>query len=186
MREQQRKKLSKLISKKKSGWIEEARYDQENRGWLKHSQRIALKILTSLKEQKVTQVQLSEKMGVTPQQVNKIVKGGENLTLETIAKVETALGINLIDSKAKHAVFVENFEELTQMITVPVHAVRLQSEFIYAEVFENLSKPYNIPSVGVQFPAISICANEAEKLTAAEGSHGYAAAEENYSYAMGA
>jgi len=36
-------------------------------------------------------------MGVTPQYINKIVKGKENLTLETIAKIEKALGITLIE-----------------------------------------------------------------------------------------
>lgn len=35
-------------------------------------------------------------MDVTPQYVNKIVKGKENLSLETIWKIEEALGINLI------------------------------------------------------------------------------------------
>ena len=35
-------------------------------------------------------------MNVTPQYVNNIVKGRENLTLETIAKLEKALGIELM------------------------------------------------------------------------------------------
>lgn len=35
-------------------------------------------------------------MDVSPQYVNKIVKGKENLSLETIAKIEEALGISLI------------------------------------------------------------------------------------------
>ena len=47
----------------------------------------------ALKEQKMTQKDLAEKMSVTPQYINKIVKGGENLTTETITKLENILGI---------------------------------------------------------------------------------------------
>jgi transcriptional regulator with XRE-family HTH domain len=36
-------------------------------------------------------------MQVSPQQISKIVKGQENLTLETIANLEIALGIKIID-----------------------------------------------------------------------------------------
>jgi plasmid maintenance system antidote protein VapI len=35
-----------------------------------------------------------------PQQVNRIVKGDENLTLETISRIEQALKIQLIDLEA--------------------------------------------------------------------------------------
>jgi transcriptional regulator with XRE-family HTH domain len=35
-------------------------------------------------------------LGVSPQYVSKILKGSENMTLETIAKLEDALGVNLI------------------------------------------------------------------------------------------
>jgi plasmid maintenance system antidote protein VapI len=36
-------------------------------------------------------------MNITPQQVNKMVKGTENLTLETISRVEKAINIQLIN-----------------------------------------------------------------------------------------
>ena len=35
-------------------------------------------------------------MGVSPQQVSKWVKGGENLTISTIINISNALGFNLI------------------------------------------------------------------------------------------
>ena len=40
---------------------------------------------------------LAEEMGVTPQYISKVVKGKENLTLETIAKIEEVLGIKLVE-----------------------------------------------------------------------------------------
>jgi ribosome-binding protein aMBF1 (putative translation factor) len=42
-------------------------------------------------------------MKVSPQQINKIVKGQENLTLETISKLEIALNIQLIDERIGHS-----------------------------------------------------------------------------------
>ena len=35
-------------------------------------------------------------MGVSPQQINKVLTGGENLTLETISKFSEVLGVELI------------------------------------------------------------------------------------------
>ena len=88
-------KLAAITAKEVSGWLEDAKYRIENEDWLKHSQGIAIRILRTLREKKVSQKELADKIGVSPQQVNKIVKGRENLTLETIAKLEAALGIVL-------------------------------------------------------------------------------------------
>jgi transcriptional regulator with XRE-family HTH domain len=45
----------------------------------------------------MTQRKLAEEMGVSPQYINKVIKGKENLTLETISKIESVLGIILIE-----------------------------------------------------------------------------------------
>jgi len=91
----------KLISNEKSGWLEKARQRKENKVWTKRSSQIAVRILRAIREQKpangITQAKLAEKMGVSAQYVNKVVKGQENLTLETIAKIEQVLGIILIE-----------------------------------------------------------------------------------------
>ena len=49
-----------------------------------------------LNDAKARQINI-EMMGVTPQYINKVVKGKENLTLETITKIEQVLGITLIE-----------------------------------------------------------------------------------------
>lgn len=90
-------KMAALASKEVSGWLEDAKWRIENEGWLKHSQYIALTILRTLRAKKMSQKALAERIGVSPQQISKIVKGGGNLTLETIAKIESALGIPLIE-----------------------------------------------------------------------------------------
>ncbi len=89
-------KLQNIVSSAPSKWREEARYRKKNKSWLKRSQVIALKILTTLREMGWSQKQLAEKMDISPQTVNKWVKGRENFTLETISKLEDALRIELM------------------------------------------------------------------------------------------
>jgi transcriptional regulator with XRE-family HTH domain len=89
-------KIAAIASKEPSGWLKDAQWRSENRAWLKHSQAIAIRILRTLRAKNVSQKELAEKIGVSPQQINKIVKGRENLTLETVSKLEAALDIVLL------------------------------------------------------------------------------------------
>lgn len=91
-------KLSKLASDQPSDWKAKAKYRRDNREWLKWSAAIALKVLDALNEQGLTQKDLAERMGVSPQQINKIVGGQENLTLQTIIHLELLLGIHIINA----------------------------------------------------------------------------------------
>jgi len=93
------KGLTKLIAevKRDDTWLKEATWRQENEAWLERSAQIAFQVLETLSEQKRTQKDLAEAMGVSPQFVNKIVKGSENLTLETISKLENALNVQLME-----------------------------------------------------------------------------------------
>ncbi len=89
-------KLAQIISEEPSKWLEEVEFRQKNRKWLRRSQAIALKLLIRLDELEMSQKELAQKMGISAQLVNKWVKGKENLTLETIARLEEALGIELM------------------------------------------------------------------------------------------
>ena len=80
-----------------SSVLEEAKWRIENRAWLKRSQAIALKILMRIDVLGTSQIELAKSMGVSPQLVNKWVRGKENLTLATISKFEEHLGIQLIE-----------------------------------------------------------------------------------------
>lgn len=97
-------KLDKLNSIAREGAdsiIDEAKFQKQNRQWIKNSRKIAILILSEIKRQKpkngMSQKMLAEKMDVSPQYINKIVKGKENLTLETISRIEQALGIELFN-----------------------------------------------------------------------------------------
>ena len=98
-----KEKLSGLASDKPSEWKAKAQYRRENREWLKKSAAIAVRVLDALKAQNLSQKDLAERMNISPQQINKIVKGSENLTLETISNLEVALGIQIIDDKADNS-----------------------------------------------------------------------------------
>lgn len=95
-----KEKLSKLASDQSSSWKEKAEFRRENREWLRKSAAIALRVLGALKAQGLSQKALAERMNISPQQISKIVKGHENLTLETITNLEIALGIQIIDGEA--------------------------------------------------------------------------------------
>jgi len=90
-------KLNAIASKESSGWKESAQVAADNAAWIKKSQLIALKVLRTLRELGITQKELAERMGISPQHVNKLVKGKENLTLETIVRVGEALGVDLFE-----------------------------------------------------------------------------------------
>lgn len=97
MRDQDKiNRVQSLVSKETSGWREKAEYRKANRGWLKRSAEIAVRILTELRSKGISQAELARMMDVTPQHITKLVKGQENLTLETIGKIESVLNISLI------------------------------------------------------------------------------------------
>jgi len=106
-----------------SNWVEEAKERQNNKAWLKHSRRIAIKILVTLREKGIKQKELALTLNVSPQQINKIVKGKENLTLETISKLELALDISLMSVESKaynitlHNVVKTNYVYMSNELT---------------------------------------------------------------------
>ena len=96
-----KEKINEITPKEVSPWLKEAQERKKNRTWTNRSQKIAVRILREIRNQKplngMSQKMLAEKMGVTPQYINKVVKGKENLTLETISKIEEVLGISLLE-----------------------------------------------------------------------------------------
>lgn len=94
-------KLNDIASEEPSKWLEKAQQREANREWIIKSAKIAVRILREIRANKETnnmsQKVLAEKLGVSPQYISKIVKGQENLSLDTICKIEKALGISLIE-----------------------------------------------------------------------------------------
>ncbi len=91
-----KEKFLGLVSQEQSAALEKLRWQKENEAWLDISGSIALKVLRHLRKNSISQKDLAERMGCSPQFVHTILKGSENLTLETISKLEKALRIELI------------------------------------------------------------------------------------------
>lgn len=112
------KKKLKQNSKKDTTWIEQAEWRKANEKWLDISFKLAVKIRTALEENKQinrapkSQKALAEQMNCSPQYINKVLKGQENLQLETIAKLSTILNISLIE--VSHTRRINDVEKMTR------------------------------------------------------------------------
>ena len=93
-------RISKHVADDRSDWMQQVEYYEKNRDWLDKSAEIAVRILSTLSRLSLSQKDLAERTGVSPQYINKVVKGRENLSLETISKIEKALQIRLVEIPA--------------------------------------------------------------------------------------
>ena len=89
-------KLNEYKSSTPSKWKEEADFRVANKSWLRYSQHIAMMMLDKMEELNMTQKALAEKMGCSQQYVSKILKGRENLSIDTLCKIENALQLTLL------------------------------------------------------------------------------------------
>ena len=72
--------------------------ENKREDWVCHSQAIAATMSNRMEELGMTQRALAEKMNCTQQYVSKVLKGRENLSLETLCKIENALGIKILQA----------------------------------------------------------------------------------------
>ena len=79
-----------------SKWRENAEWRMANKPWIRYSQHIAMMMLDKMEELGMTQKRLSELMGCSQQYVSKVLKGLENLSLETLSKIERCLQIRIL------------------------------------------------------------------------------------------
>lgn len=69
--------------------------EQEVKDWEKYSRQIVLAMSKRMVELGMTQQMLAEKMNCTQQYVSKVLKGQKNMSLETLCKIESTLGIEI-------------------------------------------------------------------------------------------
>jgi transcriptional regulator with XRE-family HTH domain len=105
-------------------WLAEAQWRQDNEAWLDISFKIAVKIASTLKQKNITQKELAEKMACSPHFVSTLLKGSENLTLETICKLEKALEIKLIS-------IVSTKTTVIDMITLPILSLTKSQKYAH-------------------------------------------------------
>ena len=103
----------------KTDWREKAEWRRVNRRWLRYSGFIALTVMHRLEELKMSQKELAEKMNCSPQYVSKLLKGSENLTLDTISKLEECLNLDLVRSALTHVDGYEYHERPYRYVVEP-------------------------------------------------------------------
>ena len=69
--------------------------------WKNNSLAIATVMSSRMVELGLTQRTLAKKMNCTQQYVSKVLKGRENLSLETMCKIENALDIKILNTELK-------------------------------------------------------------------------------------
>lgn len=114
-------KLREHQSPTPSKWRENAEWRIKNRAWLRHSQHIAMMMLDKMEELSMSQKQLSELMGCSQQYVSKVLKGQENLSLETISKIESCLDLQIMPtSPYRHAYASDTENDEANMVAEDV------------------------------------------------------------------
>jgi ribosome-binding protein aMBF1 (putative translation factor) len=107
-----REKFLELVSDVDIKAEERINWRIANRQWLRVSQSIGFDILEKLDDLGWTQKDLAEKMGVSPPYINKIVKGSENFTLQSLVKLQEILDIPILAS------YFEKKQAASQLLTV--------------------------------------------------------------------
>lgn len=132
------KKLEQLISKEKGSWLEDAQFRIDNRKWLKRSQAVAITIIRTLRSEGINQKDFAARLGISAQQVNKWLKGRQNFTFETIAKIEEALNIELMSVVGDNIYKAIEKEDVSRHKHAPY---RTESTSVHSEQGELVREP---------------------------------------------
>jgi transcriptional regulator with XRE-family HTH domain len=118
MQSENLKNFLKLVSDEQPLVHERMKFMDDNEEWLNKALKIVLKVLSVMRERKITQKDLAELLQVTPQRINTILRGDENLTLETIVKLEKALQMEIIEVVQTKVVEVSLLPQGNKMIVI--------------------------------------------------------------------
>ena len=134
--------INKLAAGTATQWKEIASRHAENRRSIERAQEFAIDLMDYMDEHKISQKELADRMDVSPQQVNKILRAKANLTFNTLDKIEAALGITISSPQimmqpessmksdmvfstmkvvySSNAILNEDFKSLTRSVEAPV------------------------------------------------------------------
>lgn len=92
-----KEKFLKLVSQSDKDWAEKFGKEISEDNQLELNTKVVLRIIDFMDERGLKQVDLAKLLGTSPQYVNKLLRGGENMTLETVEKYGRTLGVKLVD-----------------------------------------------------------------------------------------
>ncbi len=138
-------------AKKDESWLKEAKKRIENEDWLEYSFLIALRILRYLKTNNISQKILAERIGFSPQYLNKVLKGRENLTLETICKIQKEINVPLIQIPS----FFGDMEFKYDSIHINIQESSYHSKVIKLESIYQRNKKEVVSSDYQEYPKVA-------------------------------
>jgi transcriptional regulator with XRE-family HTH domain len=143
-----KEKFLDLVSKEKNNSSKKNKERIAKRAMLRESRNIAFKVLERLDELGWKQKKLAEVMEVSPPYVNKLVKGKENFTLETLLKLQQVLDIPILASyyKQNKEALIEFVGEEKPAITQAFIAVNYNINFninAHIEAAKTINKSTN-------------------------------------------
>lgn len=83
-------------SKTPSRFQENAEWRRVNREWFRWSRDVALLLVDYMETNGINRNGLAERLGVTPQDVSKMLSGKVNFSFKSIAEIESRLSIKLL------------------------------------------------------------------------------------------
>lgn len=75
--------------------------ENKREDWVCHSHAIAAAMSNRMELLGMTQKALAMKMNCSQQYISKVLKGRENMSLETLCKIEKALDVKILNSNIK-------------------------------------------------------------------------------------
>ena len=81
--------------------VKEETVECKSEDWVCHSQAIAATMSNRMELLGMTQKALAMKMNCSQQYISKVLKGRENMSLETLCKIEKALDVKILNSNIK-------------------------------------------------------------------------------------
>ena len=125
--------LNSKVDKTATQWKVRARQDRANRRNTTRAQEFALDLLEFMESHNIKHVELAERMDVSPQQVNKILRAKANLTFETLDKIVVALGATISSPRIE-----VTEEKLSKTVGTSLQVVR---DHHPKDIDENLRTP---------------------------------------------
>ena len=98
MQSESLKKFLDLVSDEQPLVHERMKWLKENKEWRNVAVKVIMNVLGVMRERKITQEDLAERLEVTPQWLNTVLRGNEKLTLEIIGRFEKVLQIEIIEA----------------------------------------------------------------------------------------
>ena len=113
-----------MTEEKSLEWLWDVPLTSEELAW-DHAMEISGTIFQRMQDLGMKKKDLAERMGVSPARISHILSGEQNLTLSTLARLETALGINMAEGFS-HPAELHGAQSHCVIIPFPVQEARPQ------------------------------------------------------------